>query len=754
MLKRLLHLPLLLILLAIGIWVTKQGFQRVETLRQIERIPRTDINALIPGEANLAGRAQPHAGHQLQGPASGQVCLYYEYRVERQTTDSEGKTRWTMEHAETRFVPFEIADETGTILVEPHEKARVRLKTMHTRTVGDRRFTENRIDPGMPVFAMGMAVPVASAMTLRFDVPGTYVPILSTATEERERGSVGMGSLLLTVAGLVFLSLSMYSFTRLAGIHQTMPYLILVALMIMTTMLIQSDRMIRNDLHVAFERVERESGVRGGVIQRRLERLGVDWDGDWEKLGDVVTAPDAGLSDDVLERVSIHRVNLARSIRRAEVIRSGFPERLIALTMNLDSMPSFSLSAKEMQRMQTLESEFVPSRISDGAGGLLIVLGLIGAAVMGGFGMRRIKTKRWIENIPTVKTTGIVYGMNEVKGEVVIPGDVQPLRGPLSDQECVYYHYNVRERRKSGKKTTWVTIIDERRQIPIVCRDEHGEIHIETDGADIIPATRSRKRRFNKRYTEYRLPVGAPLYALGSAVIDDRAHDRLIMARGEDKRLPFILSNYRDTELVARKAARGFLSLNFGFNAFMLAGFSLAGMMGGFGVLAYMTAALTPIAYLLIFMACVMFNDLVYLRRRCDAMWANIDVALKKRFDLLPQLVAIAGRYLEHEREVQQTAASLRSDRGALEPGEAGSLVHREHAAVQQVAALIEEYPDLKGNQSVSDLMRRTRELEDEVALMREGYNHAVEIYNARLEKVPEVLLASAFHFKPREFFA
>ncbi len=739
--------------LAIGILITQQGFQRVETLRRIERIPRTSIRGLIPGEANLSGRAQPLDGQVLQAPDSGQACLYYHYTIERKTTDSDGKTQWRTEHRETRFVPFRLVDDAGAIRVQPHANARITPKTMHTRTVGDRRYTERRIDPGMPVFAMGVAVAHAGELTLHFDAPGIYVPILSTAGEERERGSVGLGSLLLTVAGLMFLSLAMYALTRVVGIHQTLAYLILVALTIMLTMMIQSHRMIQNDLRAAFERVDRERTIRGDLVQRRLQAAGVAWDGDWQTLTDTLAASTKVIPAPVREQVSIQRINLARSVQRAETTRRGFPERLIAIGMGVGRPATIPLTDDETQRMQALESEFVASRIATPIGGGLVGLGLLGAVLLGGLGMRRIKTKRWIENIPTVKTTGVVYGMNEIKGVVALPETSEALQGPLSNQPCVAYHYTVRERRRSGKKTTWVTITDDRQRQPFVCRDEHGAILVDPEGADVIMATRSRKRRGNRIHTEFRLPLESRVYVLGSAVIDEQTHDHLFIARGDDNRLPFIVSDYRDSELIARKAARGFLALTFGFNAFMLAGFSLSGLSGGFGALAYLAAALTPIVYLLLFMSCVLYNDLIYLRRRCDAMWANIDVALKKRFDLLPQLVAIAKRYIEHERELQQHVATLRSAGPPLAPAEAGRMVSAEHAAGRALGVLVENHPDLKGNQTVADLMRRTRDLEDDVALMREGYNHAVEIYNARIEKLPEVLLAAAFHFKPRAFF-
>jgi LemA protein len=88
-----------------------------------------------------------------------------------------------------------------------------------------------------------------------------------------------------------------------------------------------------------------------------------------------------------------------------------------------------------------------------------------------------------------------------------------------------------------------------------------------------------------------------------------------------------------------------------------------------------------------------------------------------------------------------------------LKPGEASGMAAAATAAVRQLAATVEDYPDLKADQVMRDLMRRTRDLEDEVSLMREGYNHAVELYNTRIRKIPDVLMAKLFRFNERTFF-
>jgi hypothetical protein len=169
----------------------------------------------------------------------------------------------------------------------------------------------------------------------------------------------------------------------------------------------------------------------------------------------------------------------------------------------------------------------------------------------------------------------------------------------------------------------------------------------------------------------------------------------------------------------------------------MLAGFGVAGWLGGFGAVAYMIAGLSPILYLILFMSVVMYNDLIFLRLRCDSMRANIDVALKKRFDLLPRLLETVQAFFRHEQKMQEELTDLR----------AGKHAHG------KILGIMEKYPELKGHHLSTRLMEELRMLEDDIAFMREGYNHAVLVYNTRIEKIPELVLARAFHFMPQAYF-
>lgn len=732
--KKILLFVLLPLFLGLGILLNKYGFDKIEELRSIERIPQVPIAALIPSEANITGLAQVYAGQHLKGPRSNRACLYYLYTIEKETTDSDGNTSWSTVHTETRFVPFLIEDSSGSITVYPHAVTRVTPKTLYTHTEGNYRYTEERIDPGMEVFALGRAVLESEGLVLRFDAPGTYVPILSTEDELYEREALGLTSLLITVAGLTCLSLAMYLLTRLLHIHQTFAYALLVALTLFVCLTLQSAKMIVHDLRLAHQRLLQEHAVRTQEVQHLLRHADFSWDAQWSSLESFLhrTVHDPRLQ----EQVSRHRIHLFRAFARSERIARGFPERFFVPFMGLSSLETFALLPYEQDQMQAVEAAFTPTRLS-GWALLLIPLGFVLSLVLAHYGIKKIRIKRWIENIPTVPTQSVVYGINEIQGTVLLPHTVSPLYGPLSNAACVVYKYLVEEERGSGKNKKWVTITDEKKQIPFLCQDASGAIAVLPDKASHILDTHSQKTAGKFRYTEHRLALDAEVYVLGYAIPDPQGHARLVMAASEDKSFPYLISDLPEEELIAKKASRGFLLLNFGLNAFMLAGFGVAGWLGGFGAVAYMIAGLSPILYLILFMSVVMYNDLIFLRLRCDSMRANIDVALKKRFDLLPRLLETVQAFFRHEQKMQEELTDLR----------AGKHAHG------KILGIMEKYPELKGHHLSTRLMEELRMLEDDIAFMREGYNHAVLVYNTRIEKIPELVLARAFHFMPQAYF-
>jgi LemA protein len=161
----------------------------------------------------------------------------------------------------------------------------------------------------------------------------------------------------------------------------------------------------------------------------------------------------------------------------------------------------------------------------------------------------------------------------------------------------------------------------------------------------------------------------------------------------------------------------------------------------------------------------VIYNRLVGLRNRFKNAFAQIDVQLKRRYDLIPNLVETAKGYLQHERGTLEAvitarnAAAAANTRAAQDPGDAGAvraLSGAENAlagTLSRLFALAEAYPDLKANQTMAGLMEELTSTENKVAFARQAYNDSVMTYNTGRETFPSNLVAGAFSFNAAELF-
>jgi LemA protein len=148
------------------------------------------------------------------------------------------------------------------------------------------------------------------------------------------------------------------------------------------------------------------------------------------------------------------------------------------------------------------------------------------------------------------------------------------------------------------------------------------------------------------------------------------------------------------------------------------------------------------------------YNALVRLRKRCDNAWAQIDVQLKRRYDLIPNLVETAKGYLKHEREVLENVTKARQQ--AIDASGIRNQAQAENmltSTLRSLFAVAESYPDLKANQNMLALQEELASTENKISFARQHYNDNVMLYNTRIETVPSNILAGMFGFKPREFF-
>ena len=159
------------------------------------------------------------------------------------------------------------------------------------------------------------------------------------------------------------------------------------------------------------------------------------------------------------------------------------------------------------------------------------------------------------------------------------------------------------------------------------------------------------------------------------------------------------------------------------------------------------------IAVVLLFVVLI-YNSLVRSRNMVDQGWSGIDVQLKRRHDLIPNLVEAVKGYAAHERETFQAVTDARaravSASGPVASGAAEGLVGQ---ALGRLFAVAEAYPQLRATENFQQLQAELANLEDQIAAARRIYNGNVQSYNTKIQVFPNMLLAGLWHFEPREFF-
>lgn len=167
------------------------------------------------------------------------------------------------------------------------------------------------------------------------------------------------------------------------------------------------------------------------------------------------------------------------------------------------------------------------------------------------------------------------------------------------------------------------------------------------------------------------------------------------------------------------------------------------------GLILFFIVLAAPVLYVI-----VIYNGLVRLRAQVKNAWSQIDVQLKRRYDLIPNLVEVVKDYMSYEQETLQKVIQARSeamkatsvaDKGAKE----GMLTE----TLKSLFALSENYPELKANQNVAQLQEELTSTENKIAFARQFYNDSVMSFNVKTEVFPSNIIAGMFNFKQEEFF-
>jgi LemA protein len=162
------------------------------------------------------------------------------------------------------------------------------------------------------------------------------------------------------------------------------------------------------------------------------------------------------------------------------------------------------------------------------------------------------------------------------------------------------------------------------------------------------------------------------------------------------------------------------------------------------------------VAVIVVFVIAV-YNGLIQRRLRIDEAFAQIDVQLKRRHDLIPNLVNAVKGYMDFEQEVLTKVTEARANAiaaGAQGPAEQAQAENMLTGALRSLFAVVENYPQLKANENVLNLQEQLTTTENQISFSRQHYNASVLDYNQSIQTFPNVLIAGPFGFTKREFFA
>jgi hypothetical protein len=403
------------------------------------------------------------------------------------------------------------------------------------------------------------------------------------------------------------------------------------------------------------------------------------------------------------------------------------------------------------------------------------------------FAIRSGRRKRLIDNIPTSKTTGIFMGLVELKGTAETEW---PLAAYLTSRSCVYYQWSVQEhwqrtvtetyKDSQGKTQTrtrtesgWTTVANGGEMMPFYLRDDLGAVRVVPENAKVEPlktldhtcgptdplyygrgpAGAIANSTFRRRFIENAIPLHAPIFVMGTA---RERQDIVAPEIAYDKKEEIFLISTRSEEQVSRGHRITFVLLSIlGFI------FAIGGLWVRDAMIELPSQKLSIWIYLLTaFGYCVawfiswfimVYNSMINLKHRVTQAWSNVDVQLKRRADLIPNLVSAVQGIRDHESDTQTLVAELRNQLAATAPWKQGP----DPAAVTpKLVALAESYPELKANENFLHLQESLVDTEHRIALSRAYYNDIATFYNTRLELVPDRFISQLARLTPRTLMA
>jgi hypothetical protein len=420
----------------------------------------------------------------------------------------------------------------------------------------------------------------------------------------------------------------------------------------------------------------------------------------------------------------------------------------------------------------------------------LILPPLIGGALAVLFAwisMRAARKRRYIRDTPTSKAAGVFIGDVELKGTAE---SAEPLTSHLAEIRCVHYAWLVEEhwrrtrvesytdskgnrRTRTVVETGWDTVASGGEQTPFYLRDDSGHILVRPDGMEVEgtgvfsftctpghplyygkgPAGSVMGSTDDRCFTERAIPIHANIFVMGAAR-ERRDVVAAEIAHGSEARFSLVTMASEDSVAsgyTSRIWVYGIIGAIFACAAMVMPA-AIAGARDTGLVIPGVAALAAYLAALACIWALMTFNTLRAQRERVRRGWANIDVELKRRADLIPNIAECVKGARAHERDTHELLARMRAQY-AVSP----QAVRQGEAAVEglalSVAAIAERYPDLKTNDNFLALQHELSRTESRIALARTYYNGLVTAFNARIAVFPDSVLAAVGGLRRFAFF-
>jgi hypothetical protein len=395
-----------------------------------------------------------------------------------------------------------------------------------------------------------------------------------------------------------------------------------------------------------------------------------------------------------------------------------------------------------------------------------------------------LRRKRLIDDIPTSKTQGVFIGLVELKGTAE---SEMPLTSYLAGTHCVQYAWQIDEhwsrtvyetyadakgniQTRTRTESGWTKVAGGSQATPFYLKDDTGVIRVVPEGATIHsitvfnetcspnsdlyfgkgPAQGIPDSTNRRRFHETALPLHTMLYVMGQA----RERKDIVAAEiGYVKNTPmFVISTRTEKQLGT--------SYMLWFWFWLIVGLGVAmGSMAGWSTLGkanitwqpFVAAAGGFIAALLLGWVWAVYNSLINLHNMVGQGWSQVDVQLKRRHDLIPNLVETVEGYRRYESEIQKLLAEIRTQTEATPPSVAGPDFK---GVVPMLSIVIESYPNLKASESFLRLQQELVDTEQRIALARDYFNNIATFYNTRLSIIPDRFVAALARLRPRTLMA